>query len=199
MEQIQILTKILRKELINKYYDLKLLEKTSCTLKYYDLKDQFDYYNQDFDDYYDYNYEDFDDKLFEENGLMFEENVLLNLLKDIKESKYKNIFFLILFEDVYEYIKSKEIIDSNLYEYELNILKDLENIDLAKLINNIENDNEFALDIFTLFIEYDSQCLEEDRIKNKKLIELSNNIEYLDKFKIHILDTLQYQLNKRRN
>jgi len=132
------------------------------------------------------------------NDYDFIQDVYVELIDYIKNNQYKRIIYLILFEDIYEYMKSKEIANLKVYDYEKNIINNLENLDLTNLIKKINNNQELLLDYLTIFFEYQFENTEETKIKNKKLIELSNNQKYLNKFNISILDDLQYQYTKTR-
>ena len=164
---------------------------------YYEILKEIYYNSKSFDSNIDYdNIEE--DEFCECIENTFEEDVFNKLIKYIKSNNYKEIIYLILFEDIYEYIKSKQISNLKLYDYEKKMLNNLENLELIKLIKNLNNDQELLLDYLTIFFEYQFENTEETKIKNKKLIELSNNQKYLNKFNISILDDLQYQYTKTR-
>lgn len=216
MEKITILCDKLRCELRNEYENLKMNfyknfpitkkdeefiddEFDDCNEEGYNFDENFD---ETYDDLDDYNNEEYDDENsdyeFFEKQVDFENNVFSKLGNYIKESKYKSLFLLIILEDVYEYLKSQEIIDFVLQDYEIEILEKLELHDLDDLLKKLTNSETFFLDMITLFFEYDCEASIEDRFKNRKLIELSNNYEYLKKFKINILDDMHYEYVKRR-
>lgn len=180
MEDFETLTKILRKDLMNKYRELfDNYSESNC--------DDEEYY-EEYDNFY-------EDEAFEDDN--YDEEVLEKLLDFIISSKYKNIFKLIIFNDVYEYIKTREISEIQLYKYELEILDKLENNDLIELLDKINYSKNFFLDLVTIFIEYNNDSfIEQEKYKNKKLLELSNNIDKLKKFKIYLFDDLQIQYKK---
>lgn len=204
MEEFETLTKILRKELMTKYRELY----HDYSKKQYENEnygDYDDYDDENFEDYYDENYEDFEDEeddtdnkednIDEED--LYDEEVLDKIVRFILNSKYRNIFKLIIFNDVYEYIKSKEISGISLYEYEQEMLEKLENDSLYELLDKIKCSENFFDDLVAVFLEYNQNTLiEQERYKNIKLLELSNNIDKLKKFKVYFFDNLQFQYKK---
>lgn len=222
MGEFETLTEILRKELMNKYRELYDV----YSKKYYknqeqdDCEDQdySDYQEQEYDKYEDQDYSDYDEQEYDEyedqncddsidydkedtksKEDRYDEDVLGKLVNYIIDSKYKNLFKLIILNDVYEYIKSKEISELALYTYEEEMLEKLENDDLNDLLDKIKRSENFFDDLVAVFLEYNQNTLiEQDKYKNIKLIELSNNIDKLQKFKIHIFDDLQFQYKKTR-
>ena len=222
MGEFETLTEILRKELMNKYRELYDV----YSKKYYknqeqdDCEDQdySDYQEQEYDKYEDQDYSDYDEQEYDEyedqncddsidydkedtksKEDRYDEDVLGKLVNYIINSKYKNLFKLIILNDVYEYIKSKEISELALYTYEEEMLEKLENDDLNDLLDKIKRSENFFDDLVAVFLEYNQNTLiEQDKYKNIKLIELSNNIDKLQKFKIHIFDDLQFQYKKTR-
>ena len=222
MGEFETLTEILRKELMNKYRELYDV----YSKKYYknqeqdDCEDQdySDYQEQEYDKYEDQDYSDYDEQEYDEyedqncddsidydkedtksKEVRYDEDVLGKLVNYIINSKYKNLFKLIILNDVYEYIKSKEISELALYTYEEEMLEKLENDDLNDLLDKIKRSENFFDDLVAVFLEYNQNTLiEQDKYKNIKLIELSNNIDKLQKFKIHIFDDLQFQYKKTR-
>ena len=190
MYKITIITEYLRSQLISFYRQLKLNFDTD-----YNCDEEIDEIDEDS------NYED--DELNEDydieiNYLNYKEKVEEKIIKKIKKSEYKNIIYLILLEDVYEFIKSKQISNIEIHLYESDILNMLENTSLLKLINLLNNDDEFLLDIFSLFYDYNINNSMEQKIKNKTLIKLTNSSQFLEKFKIYKFDDMQYYINKRR-
>ena len=186
MDELITITQFLRdclkndyKNFKNSYFERLNLDKLLC--------------NED--DYY----EDFD-VCVEENlePISFEEDVFFKLIDIIKNSKYKNILYLIILNDVYEHIKTKQICELHLFKQDLYLLNTLESCDLNDLFNKMNKDEDFLLDLVTIYIEYEIDCSFETKMKNKKLLELSNNYHYLNKFKINIIDDIQNQYTKTR-
>ena len=129
----------------------------------------------------------------------FNEQVELKMINRIRNNKYKNIIYLVLLEDAYEYIKSNQILEKKLEDFEYNNLLILENTPLPNIIKMMNTNDEFILDIFSLFYNYNYDNSLEDKFKNRKLIHLTKNSKYLEKFKIYKLDDMQYKYYKRRN
>ena len=194
MEDITIITEKLRNQVIDNYNEYR-------NEFFSDKKDNYEYYeDDDIDEEIDEDDEFFDssiDDFIEYESDQYEKQVFLKLSDGIKESKYKKIIYLIFLEDVYEYIKTKQINQEKLYDYEEILLHCLEKENLNILMKKLDNSDEFMLDIITLFIEYNFDQKAEDKYKNRKVIESSNYLEYLKKFKIYLLDDMQYEYKKR--
>ena len=126
----------------------------------------------------------------------YENQVLYKVIRQIDNSKYKNITYLIMMQDIWEYLKVKQIANIELLDYEKSMLEFLEIWDLKNSFKKINSSNEFKLDLFILFIEYHYTHEIENRMINRKLIELSNNHRNYEKFKIKHLDDIQYQYKK---
>ena len=183
MEEFNTLTKILREELIEHYETLR--NDFDIDGDYIDeeedIIDDEDYFNEEW--------------TTEDNDY---ENLLLELSKYVKNNKYKNLLCLIIFNDVYEYIKANKICNIPIHVNEQAILQLLETFNINELIKKINTSNSFFLDLLDIFIEYQITSIEEEKEKNKKLIELTNNSKYIDKFKINMLDNIQKQYTKTR-
>lgn len=211
MEDITIITEKLRNQVIDNYneYRNEFFSDKKDNYEYYeddDIDEEIDeddeyYEDDDIDEEIDEDDEFFDssiDDFIEYESDQYEKQVFLKLSDGIKESKYKKIIYLIFLEDVYEYIKTKQINQEKLYDYEEILLHCLEKENLNILMKKLDNSDEFMLDIITLFIEYNFDQKAEDKYKNRKIIESSNYLEYLKKFKIYLLDDMQYEYKKRR-
>lgn len=132
------------------------------------------------------------------DGEDFEKEVYDKIIDEIDKSKFKNIARLIMLQDVWEYLKSNQIINLKFLPYEEKMLEFLENWEIKDLFSKINTSKDFYRDLLVIFAEYLSISEIEDRIKNKKLIELSNNYKGYDKFKIGKIDDIQYQYTKTR-
>lgn len=85
----------------------------------------------------------------------------------------------------YRHLQNNLEIDDEDYENSIDAFYDA-------IDQNYENSIE-ALDEY-----YNTELNEEEKEKNKKLLELTNNTKYINKFKIHILDDIQRQYTKTR-
>lgn len=187
MEKFTTITKILRDEIMKKYKNLRNdLSKEYCK----DLNN------------IDYSIDETDknelEALQEYYVPYVEEKTLKELVDYIKNNKYKNLLYLIIFNDVYEYIKVNQVCNNTAYDDDLEILDFLETFNIKELINKANTSNTFLTDIVKIFTYYHLVCTTEDLNKNKKIIELSNNTKHINKFKIHILDDIQRQYTKTR-
>lgn len=187
MEEITIITEELRKQIINKYIEYRSEFLINEDNNYYD---EDDYDEDDFDEYI--------DDFIEYEADQYEDQIFFKLSDNIRKSKYKKIIYLIFLEDAYEYIKIRQINQKSLNAYEEVLLYFLEEENLNILLKKFDISDEFLLDIITIFIQYNLEQKIEDRYKNRKQIELSNNIDCLKKFKIYLLDNMQYEYTKRR-
>lgn len=225
MHKLMTLTEILREKILSNYTEYR--RKFFDELDYdeddneYENDDELDD-DDELEDYYEYEDDEFEDEdeteyyidevtgeivfiedddesmYCDEEDLEYEKKVYSKVIDNIKNSPKKKIIYLILLEDTYEYIKSKQLNDSTLFEYENSLLKKLEKVNLDNLLEEIDNNNVLLLDLLTIFIEYNLEQKLEDRYNNRKKIELTKNIKYLKKFKIYLLDNINYELNKRR-
>ena len=196
MEDLKIITEYLREELIKFYKDLKAkFDSIECI-------DEEDEYEDDYDDnsqnLSDEDLEKLADEFSDDNYYRYQREVEDKLLNKIKNSKFKKLIYFILLEDVYEYVKSEQILDGVLIDYEECYLDILEKESLEKLIDLFDNDIEFLLDIFSMFYDYNIYNTKDDKFKNRKLIELSGNLKYLEKFKVYKFDDIQYVYQKRK-
>lgn len=212
MKDLTVLTQYLRTELFNYFtflknkFDKKYLENIKDDilnkLNTDENIDEFD--DEDFED--EDEFDDEDEFVFVESEALnddelkeFNEQVELKMINRIRNNKYKNIIYLVLLEDAYEYIKSNQILEKKLEDFEYNNLLILENTPLPNIIKMMNTNDEFILDIFSLFYNYNYDNSLEDKFKNRKLIHLTKNSKYLEKFKIYKLDDMQYKYYKRRN
>lgn len=192
MEEITIITEELRKQVINKYNEYRSEFLINEDNNYYDENDYFedDFDEDDFDEYI--------DDFIEYDADQYVDQIFFKLSDNIRKSKYKKIIYLIFLEDAYEYIKIRQINQKSLNDYEEVLLYCLEEENLNILLKKFDISDDFLLDIITIFIQYNLEQKIEDRYKNRKQIELSNHIDCLKKFKIYLLDNMQYEYTKRR-
>ena len=192
MEEFITLTKLLRDEIIEQY---RTLHNNFYTKK--EIEDEFD---ESFDDEINNEIDEvIDDEADDEIDDEVEYNkIFLTIIEYIKSNKYKNILYLIVFNDVYEYLKVKQICNIDMYPYEKDLLNFLETFNNNELINKANTSIIFFMDIIKLFTNYQIIFTKEEIEKNKKILELSNNLEYNDKYKISFLDNIQKQYSKTR-
>lgn len=129
-----------------------------------------------------------------QSDLEFEDKVCIKLIDNIKSSCYKRLIYYILLQDVFEYIKTRQRENEDLWECEVKTLQKLENLTLEKLIKLMDSDICFLQDILELFVEYIKERDIEDRLINRRKIESSPSIECLKKFRIYLLDDIQYHI-----
>ncbi|MBE6139337.1 MAG: hypothetical protein E7174_02395 [Firmicutes bacterium] len=195
MENLKTITEMLRDKIKDEYIHLK--EKFYNDINEDNLDQELeDFDDEDLNENYLEDDEDLDIEYLDEDEKFYNE-VYAKLMNTIKVSKYKKIIYLILLQDTYECIKSKKISDLELHKYETEMLNLLEGLNLKRLINKIENDEEFYLDLLTIYLEYQFELNNELKQKNKKLLELSND-KIIKKFKIYVLDDVQFQYTKTR-
>ena len=199
MEEFTTITRILRDELMEKYRSLQNNIEIENDEETHDI----DFFYESIDDYSENNLEDDDEYYnneFDEEDIIFDDfdKVLLKLIYYTKENEYKNLLYLIIFNDIYEYLKVNQICNNDIYDHEIKILDFLETFNISELINKLDTSNAFFMDIMEIFTEYQIICTEEEKNKNKKIIELTNNTKYIDKFKINLLDDIQKQYTKTR-
>lgn len=190
--EIEMLTEALRSQILDLYYKLKSDFLSANNITDEDIiDDEVDYYSDD----------EFLDEILDEvlanNQQQYEEEVILKLINYIKSSSYKRIMYLILLNDVFEYIKPKKMRNKELYLYEEDVLEHLERLSINKLIEMLNIDDDFFTDILTLFMEYNTNYNIDEKYRNRKLLELSDNIVYLKKFNIYLFDNIQYEYTKR--
>lgn len=198
MEEFTTITEILRSELMEKYRNLQ----NNLEIENEDETDEIDVFYDVIDEYSKNNSEDLEEyynsDFNEDDDLDDYDKVLLEIINYIKNNKYKNIFYLLIFNDVYEHLKTNQICNNIQYDYEIKILEFLETFNIKELINKANTSNPFFMDLIEEFTDYQILCTEEEKDKNKKIIELTNNTKYINKFKIHILDDIQKQYTKTR-
>ncbi len=185
--KIITINEILRENVINTYY--------TCINEYmYNIEND--------DENIEYKLDEFGSNIelfIEEQKINFEEKVISKLKNNIKSSKYKKVIYLILLQDAFELIKTEQIKKNGIDIYEKDIIVHLENLDIDRLINLLDFDDEILFDIITLFLEYNLQSNFNDKYRNRTLIRNSNSFEYLKKFKLYMLDDITFNLEKRRN
>lgn len=188
---------------INEEIRFKILDRYE-TLKqdYFKNHENYDEIDEDYDEndeFFDIEDEELDiDGYIPLEGQDFEVEVYDRILNEIDNSEFKNLAHLIMLQDVWEYLKSNKISNLKFLPYEEKMLEFLENWDIKSLLNKMKTSKDFYLDLFVVFTEYLSTTEIEDRMKNKKLIELSNNYKGYDKFKIGKIDDIKYQYVKTR-
>ena len=200
MEEFTTITEILRSELMEKYRNLQ--NNLEIENEDEDETDDIDFFYDAIDEYSKNNSEDLEEyynsDINEDDELDDYDKVLLEIINYIKNNKYKNLLYLIIFNDVYEHLKTNQICNNIQYDYEIKILEFLETFNIKELINKANTSNPFFMDLIETFTDYQILCTEEEKDKNKKIIELTNNTKYINKFKIHILDDIQKQYTKTR-
>ena len=190
------ITEMLRKLIVGKYYDLK-------EMFYNNTGENFEediYDVDDFEDNNDFQDEEFDeniDDFIEEQGNNFRNEVYDNLIDDIRNRKYKKLMYLIILKDNFEYLKSRKIKYTYLGCYEDELLINLESIEPDKFSELLDADNELFLDALTIFLEYNILYDIDSKHELRKLLKYKK--VSLKKFKINLLDDMEYQLNKKRN
>ena len=101
-------------------------------------------------------------------------------------------------QDVWEYLKSRDVSRLPLMSYETATLEFLENWDIKKIFKKLNSSSDFDLNLLTIFLEYHDLNDIENRIKNKTIIELTGNDQTFNKFKINVIDDIQYEYVKRK-
>lgn len=187
------ITEFLRNKIINKYYELK-----NDFFNKAEKKDD----EEEFDDEdtieEDNDFENSIDDYLEEISIEYEEKVTKELAKFIRNNQYKNIMYLIILKDCFEYLKTEKLNHRSITSEEQEILQNLEHIDLTIFFKALDLNDELFFDIITIFIEYNVLFNIEEKYNKRSLLKQTND-NYHNNFKISILDDLQYVYQKRRN
>ena len=187
------ITEFLRNKISNKYYELK-----NDFFNKAEKKDD----EEEFDDEdtieEDNDFENSIDDYLEEISIEYEEKVTKELAKFIRNNQYKNIMYLIILKDCFEYLKTEKLNHRSITSEEQEILQNLEHIDLTIFFKALDLNDELFFDIITIFIEYNVLFNIEEKYNKRSLLKQTNDT-YHNNFKISILDDLQYVYQKRRN
>lgn len=187
------ITEFLRNKISNKYYELK-----NDFFNKAEKKDD----EEEFDDEdtieEDNDFENSIDDYLEEISIEYEEKVTKELAKFIRNNQYKNIMYLIILKDCFEYLKTEKLNHRSITSEEQEILQNLEHIDLTIFFKALDLNDELFFDIITIFIEYNILFNIEEKYNKRSLLKQTND-NYHNNFKISILDDLQYVYQKRRN
>lgn len=156
-----------------------------------DLEEEIELLEVDDDEIEDY------DELGEEVYSVYDEEIIAKLIADIKNSGYKKMIYFIILKDCLEYIKSKSIKGKLVSNSEKYLLMLLEEFNTQKLLNIIDKDDEFLLDIMTIFLEYNVICTDEEKYENRAISKTQKS-KISKQFKLSILDDFQeyYEKNK---
>lgn len=138
-----------------------------------------------------------DDEYIEELYSIYDEQVISKVINDIKSSGYKKIIYFIILSDCLEYIKSEVVKGKSISNDEKYLLILLENFDSRKLLNIIDKENEFLLDIMTIFLEYNMVCTNDEKYKNRSILK-KQTPKISKQFKLSILDDLQEYYDKNK-
>lgn len=213
MEQFYSITELIREQLLNDYYfvnerffndmvdetieedesfdELQALIETEC------LDDEDEDIEITDEDYVE-NYSDFlKYNTGEELDSVIDTQTLEEIKIKIDSSKYKNLIYLILLQDSFEYIKVISISGIALSDDKKQLLEFLETWELNQILNKIKTSDAFYYNLLTYFFEYHMKNTIENRIINKKLVELLDAENNLNKFKIGVYDDMQYQYAKK--
>ena len=187
------ITEFLRNKISNKYYELK-----NDFFNKAEKKDD----EEEFDDEdtieEDNDFENSIDDYLEEISIEYEEKVTKELAKFIRNNQYKNIMYLIILKDCFEYLKTEKLNHRSITSEEQEILQNLEHIDLTIFFKALDLNDELFFDIITIFIEYNVLFNIEEKYNKRSLLKQTNDNDH-NNFKISILDDLQYVYQKRRN
>lgn len=187
------ITEFLRNKISNKYYELKNDFFNKAEKK--DDEEEFD--DEDIVEE-DNDFENSIDDYLEEISIEYEEKVTKELAKFIRNNQYKNIMYLIILKDCFEYLKTEKLNHRSITSEEQEILQNLEHINLTIFFKALDLNDELFFDIITIFIEYNVLFNIEEKYNKRSLLKQTND-NYHNNFKISILDDLQYVYQKRRN
>ncbi len=162
MDFINVLTTNIRDELVNEYMN---------------LQEKFFHYGKDLE-----LVNNFEDEFYDD----FESEIFLKIYDYVLKSPYKNIIFLILINDSYNYLSEKD----NLIKYEKNTLKYINSNDIATIFERLILDKQFFIEMSVLFFEYNFDM-------DQKRKDHSSNHKQLKYFKLFMLDKMQIEINKR--
>ena len=183
---LMTLTQALRIQIVENYYKYKKEFPND------NVEDDFD----DEEDIYDNEIED-EDETTEELYSIYDELILSKIITDIKNSGYKKAIYFIIIKDCLEYIKSKVVKKNFIYSEEKLLLILLENLDTKKLLNIIDKDEEFLLNIITIFLEYNTTYTNEEKYENRSILKKQKS-KISKQFKLSILDDIQEYYDKNK-
>lgn len=143
------------------------------------------------------NYDDDENEYYEELYSIYDEKVVLKVIDDIKNSGYKKLIHLIIIIDCLEFIKSREIKKRFISDSEKYLLILLENFNTKKLLNIINTDDDFLLNIMVIFLEYNITCTKEEKYENRLILK-KQKIKISKQFKLSILDDIQQFYDKEK-
>lgn len=187
------ITEFLRNKISNKYYELK----NNFFIKAEKKEDEEEFDDEDIVEE-DNDFENYIEDYLEEISIEYEEKVTKELAKFIRNNQYKNIMYLIILKDCFEYLKTEKLNHRSITSEEQEILQNLEHIDLTIFFKALDLNDELFFDIITIFIEYNVLFNIEEKYNKRSLLKQTND-NYHNNFKISILDDLQYVYQKRRN
>ena len=156
-----------------------------------DLEEEIELLEVDDDEIEDY------DELGEEVYSVYDGKIIAKLIADIKYSGYKKMIYFIILKDCLEYIKSKSIKGKLVSNSEKYLLMLLEEFNTQKLLNIIDKDDEFLLDIMTIFLEYNVICTDEEKYENRAILKTQKS-KISKQFKLSILDDFQEYFEKNK-
>lgn len=188
MEKFNTITQILRTEFLETYRNLQ----NEFNKSEYSDDDDTDFFEDD-----DIEENELEDS--EENNVFdIDKEILCDLAIYTRNHEFKNLLYLIMFNDVYEYIKVNQICDNTTFDYEIKILNFLETFSINELIDKVDSSCAFLVDVVRIFTEYQIYYTKNEKTKSRKILELTNNIKNINKFKICILDDIQKQYTKTK-
>ena len=187
------ITEFLRNKISNKYYELK----NDFFNKAEKKDDEEEFYDEDIVEE-DNDFENYIEDYLEEISIEYEEKVTKELAKFIRNNQYKNIMYLIILKDCFEYLKTEKLNHRSITSEEQEILQNLEHINLTIFFKALDLNDELFFDIITIFLEYNVLFNIEEKYNKRSLLKQTND-NYHNNFKISILDDLQYVYQKRRN
>lgn len=141
--------------------------------------------------------DDDENEYYEELYSIYDEKVVLKVIDDIKNSGYKKLIHLIIIIDCLEFIKSREIKKRFISDSEKYLLILLENFNTKKLLNIINTDDDFLLNIMVIFLEYNVTCTKEEKYENRLILK-KQKIRISKQFKLSILDDIQQFYDKEK-
>lgn len=141
--------------------------------------------------------DDDENEYYEELYSIYDEKVVLKVIDDIKNSGYKKLIHLIIIIDCLEFIKSRKIKKRFISDSEKYLLILLENFNTKKLLNIINTDDDFLLNIMVIFLEYNITCTKEEKYENRLILK-KQKIRISKQFKLSILDDIQQFYDKEK-
>lgn len=189
------LTQALRNQIIENYYKYKNefskhSDETEENIDKVGIEDEV--WNNEIEDD-----DDDENEYYEELYSIYDEKVVLKVIDDIKNSGYKKLIHLIIIIDCLEFIKSREIKKRFISDSEKYLLILLENFNTKKLLNIINTDDDFLLNIMVIFLEYNITCTKEEKYENRLILK-KQKIRISKQFKLSILDDIQQFYDKEK-